>query len=59
MEAIEGGAVPLGRVSRFCDDGILRVGDAGAVRVIVNGRDRGSIGRDGQVQTVRFAVGEP
>lgn len=37
----------------------LRVGDAGAVRVIVNGRDRGSIGRDGQVQTVRFAVWEP
>lgn len=29
VEAIEGGAVPLGRVSRFCDDGILRVGDAG------------------------------
>jgi hypothetical protein len=30
----------------------LRLGDAGAVRVIVNGRDRGPAGRDGQVLTV-------
>lgn len=29
VESVEGGAVPLGRVGRFCDDGILRVGDAG------------------------------
>jgi len=29
VESIEGGAVPLGRVSRFSEDGILRVGDAG------------------------------
>lgn len=33
---------------------VLRVGDAGAVRVTVNGEDRGLVGRDGQVVTTRF-----
>lgn len=36
----------------------VRVGDAGAVRLVVNGRDRGLAGRDGQVRTVRFAAAE-
>lgn len=36
----------------------LRVGDAGAVRVMVNGRDRGPAGRDGQVVTASFGAGE-
>ena len=36
----------------------VRVGDAGAVRLVVNGRDRGPAGRDGQVRTVRFGAAE-
>jgi hypothetical protein len=34
----------------------LRLGDAGAVRVRVNGEDRGLAGRDGEVLTRRFDV---
>jgi len=40
----------------------LRLGDAGAVRVRVNGEDRGLAGRDGEVLTRRFdapGVGRP
>ncbi len=33
----------------------IRFGDAGAVRVRVNGEDRGLAGRDGQVLTTRFS----
>jgi urease beta subunit len=36
---------------------LLRIGDAGAVRLIVNGVDRGVQGRDGQVVTRRFEAG--
>jgi hypothetical protein len=32
----------------------LRVGDAGALRLIVNGRDAGLLGRPGEVRTVRI-----
>jgi hypothetical protein len=35
----------------------LRIGDAGAVRLVVNGVDRGIQGRDGQVITRRFDAG--
>jgi hypothetical protein len=37
----------------------LRIGDAGAVRLSVNGRDRGLAGRDGQVLTARFDANRP
>lgn len=36
----------------------LRIGDAGAVRVSVNGRDRGPAGRDGQVVTASYGVAD-
>lgn len=36
---------------------LLRIGDGGAVRLIVNGVDRGLQGRDGQVVTRRFDAG--
>jgi len=36
---------------------LLRIGDAGAVRLVVNGVDRGIQGRDGQVITRRFDAG--
>jgi hypothetical protein len=37
----------------------LRVGDAGAVTLRVNGEDRGPLGRDGEVLSRRFEVDGP
>jgi hypothetical protein len=39
-------------------DVMLRVGDAGAVSVSVNGQEAELLGRDGQIVTRRFTVGE-
>ena len=38
---------------------LVRIGDAGAVRLSVNGDDRGPAGRDGQVLTTRFDARSP
>jgi cytoskeleton protein RodZ len=38
---------------------VIRTGDAGAVRLSIAGRDQGFLGRDGEVVTRTFAVGEP
>jgi hypothetical protein len=35
---------------------VIRTGDAGAVRVEINGQDRGLLGRDGEVVTRTFTV---
>lgn len=40
-----------------CTFVLLRIGDGGAVRLVVNGVDRGLQGRDGQVVTRRFDAG--
>lgn len=36
---------------------VIRTGDAGAVRVEINGQDRGPLGRDGEVVTRTFTTG--
>ena len=35
---------------------VIRAGDAGAIRVTVDGRDQGTLGRDGQILTRTFTV---
>lgn len=35
---------------------VIRTGDAGAVRLLLHGRDQGSLGRDGEVVTRTFTV---
>jgi hypothetical protein len=37
----------------------LRIGDAGAVKVIVNDRDQGPLGRDGEVVMRTFTAQTP
>ena len=44
--------IPLNPVSRF----VVRAGDAGAVRVTIEGKDQGPVGADGQVATKAFSV---
>lgn len=44
--------IPLNPVSRF----VVRAGDAGAVRVAIEGKDQGPVGADGQVATKAFTV---
>jgi hypothetical protein len=38
---------------------VIRTGDAGAVRLSIGGQDQGILGRDGEVVTRTFTVGEP
>jgi hypothetical protein len=38
---------------------VIRTGDAGAVRLSIAGQDQGILGRDGEVVTRTFTVGEP
>ncbi len=35
---------------------VIRTGDAGAVRLSINGTDQGPLGRDGEVVTRSFSV---
>jgi hypothetical protein len=35
---------------------VIRVGDVGALRLVVDGRDQGVLGRDGQSVTLRYAA---
>jgi hypothetical protein len=44
--------IPLNPVSQF----VVRAGDAGAVRVAIEGKDQGPVGADGQVATKAFSV---
>jgi hypothetical protein len=44
--------IPLNPVSQF----VVRAGDAGAVRVAIEGKDQGPVGADGQVVTKAFSV---
>jgi hypothetical protein len=44
--------IPLNPVSQF----VVRAGDAGAVRVAIEGKDLGLVGADGQVATKAFSV---
>jgi hypothetical protein len=44
--------IPLNPVSQF----VVRAGDAGAVRVAIEGKDQGPVGADGQVATKAFTV---
>ena len=44
--------IPLNPVSQF----VVRAGDAGAVRVAIEGKDQGPVGADGQVATRAFSV---
>jgi hypothetical protein len=44
--------IPLNPVSQF----VVRAGDAGAVRVAIEGKDQGPVGVDGQPATKRFSV---
>jgi hypothetical protein len=44
--------IPLNPVSRF----VVRAGDAGAVRVAIEGKDQGPVGADGQPATKAFSV---
>jgi cytoskeleton protein RodZ len=55
------GILTKGQARRFRDDRSLRLvlGNAGAVRLTVNGRSIGSAGRAGQVVQLRFGPGDP
>ena len=44
--------IPLNPVSQF----VVRAGDAGAVRVAIEGKDQGPVGADGQPATKAFSV---
>jgi hypothetical protein len=50
--------VPGGRTLRFDPTQalVLRAGDAGGLRVVVDGEDRGVLGADGQVVTRRYEL---
>ena len=50
-----------GREQTFRDDEEVKlvVGNAGAVRLVVNGRDLGTPGSQGEVVRLTFAPGDP
>jgi hypothetical protein len=52
-EVAENTTIPLQATSQI----VVRAGDAGAVRVVIAGKDLGPLGPDGQVRTRAYAVG--
>ena len=52
-EVAENTTIPLQATSQI----VVRAGDAGAVRVVIAGKDLGPLGPDGQVRTRAYPVG--